>query len=219
MTEATAPGRRLQIDVWADIGCPWCYLGETRLEKAIAESPHADSIDLFLHSFELDPNLPAEPRPVPEYLAERLGVTTEQVLRMESRMAEMAAEEGLPYRAERPHANSFDVHRVVQFAAGYGLAPRLFHALQLTLFGGAPDAYDHGRITEVAVEVGLDAARVREVLAGDEYADAVRDDERQAAELGVTGVPFTVFDGRLALPGAASARDYAAVVARAWAGD
>jgi predicted DsbA family dithiol-disulfide isomerase len=211
--------RRLRVDVWADISCPWCYIGEARLEHAIANSPHADAIDLVFHSFELDPHLSDAPRSTPEFVAEKLGVTVDQAIQMERRMANMAHAEGLPYEAVRPLANSFDAHRVIQLAAEKGLALALFRALQRALFSGQPDTFSHERITVVAAGVGLDTAQVRAVLSGDDYAEVVRRDEKEAARLGATGVPFAVFDGRLALPGAASPAVYASVIERAWGQD
>ena len=210
--------QRLRIDIWSDLGCPWCYLGKHRLETAIAASGHAGAIDLVPRSFELDPGTPHQARPVAEYLAAKMGWSPAQAAQMEAQLADLAQAEGLPFTGDRPYANSFDVHRVLHLAAAHGLAGELLGSLQRDLFGGRADVYGHDYLAGAAAGLGIDRARVEEVLAGDEYADAVRRDEADAGRLGITGVPFAVLDGRFAVPGASSVDGYARAIERAWAG-
>ena len=215
MTTAVT-GERLLVEVWSDISCPWCYLGKHRLERAIAGSPHAGSIDLAFHSFELDPTASAEPRPLLEMLAATMGVSPAQAAEMDDRVGGMARAEGLPYTSERVVANSFDLHRVVHLADAAGQGGALLTVLYRDLFGGTANVYDHGYLADTAAGLGIRRERVVEVLAGDEFAEDVRRDVATAARLGVRGVPFAVLGGRFGIPGATSVENYAAGIEQAW---
>jgi predicted DsbA family dithiol-disulfide isomerase len=209
-------GERLLVEVWSDISCPWCYLGKHRLEQAIAGSPHAGSIDLAFHSFELDPGASTEPRPLLEMLAAKMGVAPEQAAEMDDRVGAMARAEGLPYTSDRVVANSFDLHRVVHLADGSGQGAALLTVLYRDLFGGAANVYDHAYLADTAAGLGIDRERVVAVLDGDEFAEDVRRDIATAAQLGVRGVPFAVLGKRYGIPGATSVEGYAGALEQAW---
>jgi predicted DsbA family dithiol-disulfide isomerase len=212
----TSAANQLQIDVWGDLACPWCYIGKNRLDKAIASSPHADAITVVAHSFELDPAMSGEVKPNLELLSARYGLTMAQARAMEDKVVAIARREGLPFAVDRLLSSSFDVHRVLHLAGTFGLDYELLGVLQHTLFNGQANAYDHTVIADAAAGLGIPRHRVEEVLGSDEYADAVRADEAEARRIGVTGVPFAVFGGRLAIPGAASSDGYAKAIEQAW---
>jgi predicted DsbA family dithiol-disulfide isomerase len=207
---------RLLVEVWSDISCPWCYLGKHRLEQAIAGSPHAGSIDLAFHSFELDPGASTEPRPLLEMLAAKMGVPPAQAAEMDDRVGAMARAEGLPYTSDRVVANSFDLHRVVHLAERSGRGAALLTVLYRDLFGGTANVYDRTYLVDAAAALGIDRARVAAVLDGDEFAEDVRRDIATAAQLGVRGVPFAVLGKRFGIPGATSVEGYAAGIEQAW---
>jgi len=217
----TTPPRtdaRLRIDLWSDVVCPWCYLGVARLRKAIDASPRAGSIDLVLHAYELDPTAPAESHPNLEYLTAKFGMPAAQVEEMEAGMAARAAAEGLPYSAHRPHAATFDVHRLIAHAAesGPAAAERLNAAVQRELFSGGRDVFDRAVLADLAAEAGLDRAAAVAVLEGTDHADGVRADIAEARRIGVRGVPFAVLAGRLGVSGANEVDGYAQAIERAW---
>jgi predicted DsbA family dithiol-disulfide isomerase len=212
----SSAARRLQIDVWGDLACPWCYVGKHRLDQAIASSPHAGAITVVTRSFELDPAMSGDVRPNLEMLSAKYGISLAQARTMEDKVAALARREGLPFAVDRVLASSFDVHRVLHLAGTLGLDYQLLGVLQRTLFGGQANAFDHTVIADAAASLGIPRHRVAEVLASDEFADAVRADEAEARRIGVTGVPFAVFDGRLAVPGAASSEGYAKAIEQAW---
>ena len=218
MTIETSPrtDARLRIDLWSDVVCPWCYLGATRLRKAIAASPRAGSIDLVLPAYELDPGAPAEPHPHLEYLTAKFGMPAAQVEEMEAGMAARAAAEGLPYSAHRLHAGTFDIHRLTAFAAEAGRATELMTVVQHELFSGGRNVFDHAGLADLAAEAGLDRAAAVEVLAGDAHTDDVRADIAEARRIGVRGVPFAVLAGRLGVSGASEVDGYAQAIERAW---
>lgn len=209
-------GKRLQIDVWGDLACPWCYIGKNRLDQAIASSSHAGAITVKVRSFELDPDMSQEVKPNLELLGAKYGLSPAEALRMEDKVAAIAHREGLPYNSDRMLSNSFDVHRVLHLANTIGLADQLLGDLQRTLFSGRANVYDHTVLADFASRLGIPRSRVEAVLSSDEYADAVRADETEARELGITGVPFAVFDGRIAIPGSTDFDGYTNAISRAW---
>ena len=203
------------IELWADLICPWCYLGKHRLEAAIAQRGDADRFRVWQRSFELDPNASSEAEGVLEHLGHKYGVGPEQVAQMEGRVASLAVADGLPSSNDRVTANSFDVHRLQHYAAAEAPDIDFFGAVQDAYFAGTLNPFDPEQLVAAAVAAGLDADGVRAVLAGDDYADAVRADEAEARALGASGVPFTVYARRYAVSGAQSTETFAQVLAQA----
>ena len=216
-TADVAASTRLTIDVWADVLCPWCYLGEQRLSTAIAQSPHAGDIELKIHTFPLDPNASAQVRPTLAYLAEKYGVSAAQARAMEQGVAEQAAAEGLRYEVDRPARNTFDLLRLVHLGNDHGVGWDYLRAMQVEVFSGNPDAYEPHTLIRLGESLGVPAAEIRDVLATDRYGAAVRADQDAAVAMGARGVPFTVLGERLGIPGAVSVRQYAAAIKQAWA--
>lgn len=213
--DTTAPAR-LTIDVWADVLCPWCYLGEHRLATAIAQSPHADEIELKAHTFQLDPALPTRVTAVLDHLSAKYGVPVAQARSMEEAMAAQAAAEGLAYAVDRCARNSFDLLRLIHLGAQHGVAWEYLRAMQAEMFSGNPDAFEQDTLVRAGERLGLSADEIRDVLATDRYADAVRTDHDDAVALGARGVPFTVLGAHLGIPGAVSVSQYADAIDQAW---
>ncbi|GAA0588865.1 DsbA family oxidoreductase [Paractinoplanes ferrugineus] len=205
---------RLAVEVWTDLGCPWCYLGIHRLRHAVDRAGPA-GITLTLRSFELDPDASTEPMTIPEIFTRKHGLPVQAAMQAEAAMRDRAAAEGLPFSTDRLHANSFDVHRVLQLANRHGAGTAFFETVQNRFFAGEINPYDHAGLTAVAVEVGLDGEEVRAVLADDSYGQQVRRDEQRARQLGVTGVPFVLLGQRFAVAGAQSIDTYAQAISRA----
>ena len=197
----------MMIEVWSDVVCPWCAIGRSRLETALAGSPHAGDVEVVLRSFELDPNAPVgSSEPMVDVLASKYGVAPDEAARMMARTEDLSAAEGLEMHMEKTlHSNTVDAHRLLHLALETG-GPELQLALNAALvdahFRDGEDVGDHAVLREVAVDTGLDAAAVDDVLAGERYADAVAADVRQALAYGATGVPFFVIDRKYGVSGA-----------------
>ncbi len=211
----------MKIDIWADVVCPWCYIGKRRLESALTEFRHGDDVEVVWHSFELDPTAPAVgTETVPEMLGRRYGGGEEAGRRMIAQVDEVAAGEGLAFdQSKALHASSHDAHRLLHLARAEG-APGtqdvLKERLMSAYFVEGRDIADADVLAEMAVAAGLDAARVDEVLAGEEFDDAVADDIARAGEYGATGVPFFVIDGRYGISGAHPTDVLVSAIERAW---
>jgi predicted DsbA family dithiol-disulfide isomerase len=208
----------MRVDIWSDVVCPWCYVGKARFEKALSGFPHRDEVEVVYRSFELDPGWPKDQRETAlSMLSSKYGMSREQASAAEARIAGLAQAEGLGFDPDRPVGNTFDLHRVIHLADAKGVQRELLTALNGAYFGQARQVFDRDVITEVAGEAGLDSGAVAEVLNGDAYADAVRQDEREARELGITGVPFFVFDMALGVSGAQPTDTFTSALDQAWA--
>jgi predicted DsbA family dithiol-disulfide isomerase len=198
--------KKLRIDVWSDIACPWCYVGKRRLEAALAKFPHRDEVDVVWRAFELDPSAPPE-RPsdvgYAERLAKKYGTSLTEAKGMLTRMTDVAAADGLDFHFEkiRP-GNTFDAHRVLHLAGERGKQDAVKERyLRAYMTEGEPIG-DPEALVRLAAEAGLDAEEVRATLASDAFAADVRADEEEARELGINGVPFFVLGGKYAISGA-----------------
>ncbi|HWD61245.1 MAG TPA: DsbA family oxidoreductase [Humibacter sp.] len=190
------------IEMWSDLGCPWCYVGKHRLQAAIAQRPDADRFDIVMRSFELDPAASREPEAIEKAFIRSHGGTAAHFLQAERQIQAIARKEGLEFSLDRLSASTFDLHRVAQYAGDQGHGFEFFSGVQDGYFTGTLNPYDPDALAAVAESVGLDGQRVREILANDEYAERVRTDRAEGLELGATGVPFVVLDRRVAAPGA-----------------
>ncbi|GAA4425676.1 hypothetical protein GCM10023169_23550 [Georgenia halophila] len=173
-------GSQVVIGVWADVGCPWCDLGKDRLRAAIAQRPDADRFKIVMRSFEREPGAPHEPEKNEQSYIRTHGGTAADVLRAEPQMQAMARAEGLEYYLDHLNANTFDLHRVVQYADDQDRGFEFFSTVQDGFFAGTLDPHDPDTLTGVTESVGLDGRRVREILASNEDADRVRASRNEA---------------------------------------
>jgi predicted DsbA family dithiol-disulfide isomerase len=208
----------MRVDVWSDVACPWCYVGLANLDAALATFEHGDEVDVVLHSYQLDPRAPLrDDTPVAERIAKKYGRTPEQVEAGHDRLRDMGSQVGIDFRFDDViRSNTLDAHRLLHLAADRGTQRALKERLLRAYFTDGEVIGDHDVLRKVAADVGLDPAEVDDVLAGDRYADDVAADIAEAQDIGVTGVPFFVFDGRLGLPGAQPPHTLLRVLERAW---
>ena len=188
----------MNVEIWSDIACPWCAVGKRRFEKALEQFEHADDVTVTFRSFELDPDAPAAREgSTAENLAKKYGTSLEQALAMNQRMTETAAEDGLEFRFDLARGgNTFDAHRLLHLAAAHGRQLELKERLMRAYLGEGELMSDHAALTRLALEAGLPEDEVRDTLATDRFADAVREDEATARGLGICAVPlFLVYRG------------------------
>lgn len=209
----------MRVDIWSDVVCPWCYVGKARFENALGSFAHRDEVEVVYRSFELDPARPADEREtVLGMLSRKYGMPPEQAREAEERVAGLARAEGLGYNSQRPVGNTFSLHRVLHLGKEQGVQHDLLAAIYRAYFAEAREIFDAPVITAVAAAAGLDAEAVRKVLDnGDAYAGDVRADENEARRLGISGVPFFVFDMTLGVSGAQAADTFSQALEQAWA--
>lgn len=193
----------MRVDIWSDVVCPFCYIGKKRLEH-VAEQTGIE-LDIHWHSFELDPDAPTKHEVSnTERLAQKYGRSYAEMEEMERNVATMAATEGIDFQWQKANSgNSFNAHRIIHLAQSKGLGNEAKEAFFHAYMTEGLAIGEREVVEEIASRIGLDNAEVEYVLDSDELADFVRHDEKIAHEqLKVTGVPFFVFDQKLALSGA-----------------
>jgi len=194
----------VDVEIWSDIACPWCYIGKRRFEAALARFEHRDDVRVTWRSFELDPTAPHEREgDRATRLAEKYGITVERANEMQRTVTDAAAGEGLDFHLDiQRSGTTFDGHRVIHLAAVHGLQDAMKERLLHAYFTEGQLMSDHDTLVRLAVEVGLDADEVRQTLASDRFADEVRGDERMAGQFGISAVPTFVVDRAIGASGA-----------------
>ncbi|WP_410810596.1 DsbA family protein [Micromonospora sp. 067-2] len=201
----------MEIEIYADVVCPWCYIGKRRLEQALAS--YDGEVTVRYRPFQLDPSPVSGPRPLVEAMAGRFG-GAQRAREMFAQVTEVAAGEGLRLDFDRAvTANTFEAHRLVSYAADHGLAAEMVEALYQAYFTRGVDVGSRDALATLAGGVGLDAADVRRFLDSDERTADVSAELAAARELGVTSVPTFVLAGKYAVTGAQEAQTLLAALA------
>jgi predicted DsbA family dithiol-disulfide isomerase len=193
----------MRVDIWSDVVCPFCYIGKKRLEAAAEQA--GLELEIHWHSYELDPEAPVRQEVSnSERLAQKYGRTVADVEDMQRNIAAMAAEEGIQFNWENANSgNTFNAHRIIHMAQSKGLGSEAKEAFFYSYMTQGLPIGERETIEDVAARIGLNPVEVEDVLNSEEYADFVKFDEDVARDqLKVTGVPFFVFDQRIALAGA-----------------
>ena len=189
----------MQIDIWSDIVCPWCYVGKRRFEKALAVFDGGSDVRISHRSFQLDPTRArGQTSSRRAMLMSKYNLSEAQVREMDRKMERTAAAEGLEYHLTDAGltGNTLDAHRVVHLAGSNGRQDTMIEGMYKAYFTDERSVFDLESLIRLAGEEGIDPSEVRETLASDRYVDAVARDLDEARSLGVTGVPFFLIDGR-----------------------
>lgn len=209
----------MKLVIWSDFACPYCYIGETRLKNAIDELGISDKVEIDYRAFELDPTAPKEvTTTTPERFAKKYRLTIVQAKQQIEEISELGREVGIDFRySTTQYSNTRDAHRLMKLAeAKYdrNMVEKLNEALFAAYFTKNLVLADHKVLRDVATSVGMKPEEVEEVLSSDMYNDEVRFDEREAAMRGVRGVPYIVFNGGFAVPGALSTDGFKSALQR-----
>lgn len=196
----------ITVDVVSDVVCPWCFIGQKRLDKAIA----ASGVEVHVHwrPFQLDPTIPAEGKDRRDYMLEKFG-SEERICEIHARIEPLGVAEGISFAfdAIKVAPNTLDAHRVIRWAgaAGEDVQNRLVRKLFQLNFEEGKNLGDPSVLTEAAREAGMDAAIVETLLPTDADVEAVRGEIATASRMGVTGVPCFLLEGKYAVMGAQDA--------------
>ena len=194
----------MQVEIWSDIICPWCYIGKRRFESALADFALREEVNVIWRSFELDPDAPRQRTgTLEEMLAQKYNVSPQEAAAMNARVTAVARESGLDYQlsSARP-GNTFDAHRLLHFAASRQLGERAAERLMHGYFSESLPVGDRAALARLAPEFGIAESEVLAMLESDAYTGDVRADEARAAKFGITVVPFFVFDEKSGISGA-----------------
>lgn len=193
----------MRVDIWSDVVCPFCYIGKKRLEAAAKES--GIELEVHWHSFQLDPEAPVRQEVSnSERLAQKYGRSVPEVEDMQRNIAAMAKQEGIEFNWEGANSgNTLNAHRIIHLAQSKGLGNEAQEAFFYSYMTQGLPIGERETLEDVAARIGLNPVEVDDLLDSDEFADFVKFDQEVARDqLKVTGVPFFVFDQRIALAGA-----------------
>lgn len=194
----------MQIEIWSDVMCPFCYIGKRRLESALQHVDLQKEVEITWKSFLLNPDMITDPsKNSLDYLAEAKGWSMDQVIQMTEHVTGIAAAEGLDYRMQDTKvANAMDAHRIIQLAKRHHLGNEMEERLFRGYFTEGLNIADHEVLVKLAEEVGIAADSARACLREQAFTDAIQQDIRESQQLGVRGVPFFVFNRQYAISGA-----------------
>lgn len=205
----------LLIEIWSDVVCPWCYIGKQNLQSALTQYAGREDVIIRHRAFRLDPHAHGV-RPTLTALGEKYAGGATQVLAMIDRVSKVASEVGLKFRlAETQTGNTLDAQRLLLWAQSKGDMQSLLAAMYRAYFEDARSLFDHETLTLIAIEAGYPEDAIKSLLASNDFADEVEEDQTMAASLGANGVPFFVIDRKYGLSGAQPVDTFAQVLAKA----
>ena len=192
----------MQVLIYSDVACPWCYIGKRRFEKALAAFPRRDEVEVIFKPYQLDPGAPATAAPLRERLQRKFGAQADA---MAQRVTDTARREGIEMNFDRAlAANTLAAHRLLWLAdrefgsvVQQDLADRLFDAH----FSQGGDIGDHDQLIALAESTGMERARVADFLISGGGIDEVTAEIRDAQQMGITAVPTFIFDDRYVVQG------------------
>jgi len=208
----------MKVEIWSDVACPFCYIGKHRFEEALGRFGHRDGVTVEYRSFQLDPRAPREPEhDLFDVLARKYGISREQAIGMNHRVAEQGRETGIEFRFEDViPSNTFDAHRLIKFAGRHGKEREVVELLFEAYFRDGLNVADHATLIGIAEKAGLDRRAAEDMLRSDAHADEVEADGLEASRLGARGVPFFVINRKYGVSGAQPTRVFLDALNRAW---
>jgi predicted DsbA family dithiol-disulfide isomerase len=209
----------VEVEIWSDIACPWCYVGKRRFEAALARFEHRDDVRVIWRSFELDPDAPLERTgDRAARLAQKYGMSIEQARASQRQLTEVAAGEGLEFRLDTARSGlTFDGHRIIHLAAEHGLQDAMKERLLRAYFTEGELIGDHDTLVRLASEVGLPEDETRATLSDERFTAEVRDDELTAQRLGIGAVPTFVIGRAIGVSGAQPPEQLLELLREGWA--
>jgi predicted DsbA family dithiol-disulfide isomerase len=206
--------KKLTIQVWSEIECPWCWVGKRRFEKALAQVPFRQHVEIIYRAFRLMPGVPIQP--VEQVFANKYGRTVDTASAF-ANMEEIASVEGLTYHlADALAGDTLDAHRLVAYAKTKGLQDEVLETLYKAHFTDRVSIFDRRAPVLLASKAGLDSTSVETMLASNDFVREVQEDERTGRALGIRGVPHFMMGNRLSLSGGQHVENFLAALHTAW---
>lgn len=209
---------KLKVEIWADVVCPWCYIGKRRFEQALSQFGHSKDIEVEWRSYQLRPDSNPEPgKSIYKSLAEKKGWTLEYSKQVHEHVATIANEVGLTYNFDKVLvANTFDAHRLLQMARKKGVGENAEELMFKAYFTDGKNIADHQTLIQLGTQLGLISDEISEMLAGTEYSEEVLHDAYEARQIGIQGVPFFLINEKYAISGAQQPEMFLNVLRKAW---
>lgn len=208
----------MKVEIWSDVMCPFCYIGKRKFESALSMFDKREHIEIEWKSFQLNPALVTDPsKNTIQHLAESKGWSMEQTRETIEYVLEMAKGVGLHYDFDKAVvANSFDAHRLIQYAKSKNKGDAAEESLFKAYFMEGKNTADHSVLLQLGIEIGLEEKEINKILAGEEFSKEVDADISEARQIGVSGVPFFVIDRKYAISGAQDPQMFLNALNKAW---
>lgn len=208
----------MNVEIWSDVMCPFCYIGKRKFENALAKFPHKENINIIWKSFQLDPTTVTDPSlNTIDNLAEKKGWSKQQAQETTAQVTNIAKQVGLDFHFEKAVvANSFDAHRLSHLAKKYSKQNDLEEKLFLAYFTEGKNTADHSTLLQIGKDLGMPEQEITAVLNSDTYANDVKQDITEAQQIGVRGVPFFVLDRKYAVSGAQESDTFLGALTKAY---
>jgi len=194
----------MQVEIWSDVICPWCFIGKRRFEIALAQFEKRESVKVIWRSFELDPKSPAQyPVSLEEMLSRKYNVSLQEAVAMNARVTGLAQEVGLNYQLSKARpGNTFDAHRLLHFANSNQLGDKANERIMQAYFSESLAVGNRAALASLAPAFGIAETDALMILESNTFSGEVRADEARATELGISGVPFFLINEKLGISGA-----------------
>jgi len=208
----------LKIQIWSDVMCPFCYIGKRKIEEALSQFENKESVAIEWKSFQLDPSFVATPNEsIVDHLAEKYRKDTDWAQTMIENMTENAKRSGLDFHFENAIlANSLNAHRFLHLAKKYKLSNEVKESLFKAYLTDGKNVNDWDTLKNIGSEVGLDITEIEQLIDSNAYTKEVLQDQQEAQAIGISGVPFFVFDNKYAVSGAQSTDVFLKTLEKTW---
>lgn len=208
----------MKINIWSDVRCPFCYVGKKKFEKALSQFPEAAGVQVEWHSFQLDPNLETQADRDPfDFFAEKKGISRQQAEAMHNHASAAGKEAGIDFNfKDQKVANSYKAHLLIQLAKTKDLGNEVEEALFRAQFLEAKNIDEEAALVAIGKEIGLSEEEVKNALSSDELAYAVAQDMQMASKLGISSVPFFVFNDKYGVSGAQQPELFLEILQKSW---
>lgn len=211
--------KKMKIEIWSDVSCPFCYIGKHNMEAALEQFKDKNNVDVIWKSYLLDPTMPVDTNnlSVLDYISERKGMSKTQAQEMFERITEMGKTAGIDFKMEKSlAANTVNAHRIIQKAKTKNLGPVAEELFFKAHFEEGKDVNDEKELYAVGTAIGLSEEEIKEALTEEKYQEALYNDIEESQQIGVRGVPFFVFDRKYAVSGAQPVEAFAQTIEKAF---
>jgi len=208
----------MNVDIWSDVVCPFCYIGKRKFEAALSKFPHKEDIHIIWHSFQLSPDMEyTAGKSLNEWLAEKKGLSVQEAKQMNDHVSKIAAGTGLTFNFDiaKP-ANTFNAHRLIHFAEKLRLQDKAKERLLSAYFTEGLNISDKDTLLKLGEEIGLSKKELEAMFNSDDEKYEVQSDLQEAEDNGIRGVPFFVFNSKYAISGAQSPEIFLAALNKSW---
>ncbi len=208
----------MEVEIWSDIMCPFCYIGKRRFEEALNKFENRNTITIIWKSFQLNPDLKNDANlTIHQYLANKKGWSLEQAVKMNENVVAMASNAGLDYHFEKAKvANTFNAHRLLHLAKKHNLQNETKELLLKAYFTDGKNVADFNILAELGASIGINKEEIIQMLNSNLYSDEVYNDIKEASLLGIRGVPFFLFNGKMAISGAQPVESFLEVLKKSY---